>query len=291
MGMAKLLKDLYHTYQVGTCPQCRAAAAAFREHCAPRSASHYLLFLDEDADHVLDDIWPFGLAMFSNDIVQSLNRFLKQAFNEHSARGGGRQTATGTASCGRSQASIDSDADALRQVLQWEAHKAVEVLERELQGMGGGVQVKQEGGDNDDDIVELGEVVVDEKDEERRANPGVKREEEEGGGDEDGEGDGDGEGEGDDAGGVLRITDWMRNRLGSSPAAKAANFPWTREMVGPNPPPPWTPVSYEPPTPPFTRSVGCCSASCTSNCTARSSVIAAGAGRRGPRQGGSRCPG
>ena len=63
-----------------------------------------------------------------------------------------------------------------------EAQKAVEVLERELQGMGGEVQVKQEGGVNDDDIVELGEVVVDDKDEERRANPGVKREEEEGGG-------------------------------------------------------------------------------------------------------------
>ena len=59
-----------------------------------------------------------------------------------------------------------------------EAQKAVEVLERELQGMGGEVQVKQEGGVNDDDIVELAEVVVDEKDEERRANPGVKREEE-----------------------------------------------------------------------------------------------------------------
>ena len=63
-----------------------------------------------------------------------------------------------------------------------EAQKAVKVLERELQGMGGEVQVKQEGGVNDDDIVELGEVVVDEKDEERKANPGVKREEEEGGG-------------------------------------------------------------------------------------------------------------
>ena len=108
-----------------------------------------------------------------------------------------------------------------------EAQKALEVLERELQGMGGGVQVKQEGGVNDDEIVELGQV-VDEKDEERRANPGVKREEEEGGG----------EGDGDDAGGVFRITDWMRNRVGSSLAAKAANFPWTREMVGPNPPPP-----------------------------------------------------
>ena len=40
--------------------------------------------------------------------------------------------------------------------------------------------MKQEGGVNDDEIVELGEMVVDEKDEERRANPGVKREEEEG---------------------------------------------------------------------------------------------------------------
>ena len=120
------------------------------------------------------------------------------------------------------------------------AQKAVEVLERELQGMGGGVQVKQEGGVNDDEIVELGEVVVNEKDEERRANPGVKREEEEWGGD------GDGEGEGDDAGGVLRITDWMRNRLGSSLAPKAANFPWTREMVAPHPPGRLCPTSPPP---------------------------------------------
>ena len=67
-------------------------------------------------------------------------------------------------------------------------------------------------------------------------------------------GEGEGEGEGDDAGGVLHITKSLRNRLGSSLAAKAANLPWTREMVAP--PPPWTLVSYEPPTPPFTRSVG-----------------------------------
>ena len=50
----------------------------------------------------------------------------------------------------------------------------MEVLERELQGIGGGVRVKKEGGVNDDEIVELGEVVVCEKDEERRANLGVK---------------------------------------------------------------------------------------------------------------------
>ena len=33
---------------------------------------------------------------------------------------------------------------------------------------------------------------------------------------------------------VLHVTDWMCKRLGSSVAAKAATFPWTREM----PPPP-----------------------------------------------------
>ena len=53
-----------------------------------------------------------------------------------------------------------------------------------------------------------------------------------------------------------------------------------------SPPPLRTPVSYEPPTPPFTRSVGYCSAFCTSSYTARSSAIADGAGRRGPRRGG-----
>ena len=74
VDMAQLLRDLYHTYQVGPRPQCRAA---FREHCAPGSASHYLLFLEEDANRLLD-IWPFDMAMFSNDIVESPNGFLKQ---------------------------------------------------------------------------------------------------------------------------------------------------------------------------------------------------------------------
>ena len=54
-----------------------------------------------------------------------------------------------------------------------------------------------------------------------------------------------------------------------------------KEMVGPNPPPPWTPVSYEPPSPPFTASVGYCSASCTSSCTARSSVYVGARGDPG----------
>ena len=106
VDMAQLLRDLYHTYQVGPRPQCRAIAVAFRD---PGSASHYLLVLEEDADRLLEDLWPFSMAMFSNDIVESLNRFLKQAFNEHGARGGGKQKATGQSACGRpsTEASID----------------------------------------------------------------------------------------------------------------------------------------------------------------------------------------
>ena len=56
VDMAQLLRDLYPTYQVGPRPQCRAIEAAFREHCAPGSASHYLIFLEEDADRLLEDI-------------------------------------------------------------------------------------------------------------------------------------------------------------------------------------------------------------------------------------------
>ena len=68
----------------------------------PISASHYLLFLEECADILLENICPFGMAMFFNHIVESLDRFLKQTFNMHTTRGGGMQKATRTANCGRS---------------------------------------------------------------------------------------------------------------------------------------------------------------------------------------------
>ena len=38
---------------------------------------------------MLQNIWPFGLAMFSGDISESINRFLKHGHNEHSNPGGG----------------------------------------------------------------------------------------------------------------------------------------------------------------------------------------------------------
>ena len=89
----------------------------FREHCAPRYASRYLIFLEADADRLLEDIWPFGRAMFSNNIIKRLNSFVKQACNEHNAQGGSKQKATGQSTCGRMEASVEPDADALGPVL------------------------------------------------------------------------------------------------------------------------------------------------------------------------------
>ena len=71
-------------------------------------------FLEEDADRLLEDMWPFGMAVFSNVIVESLNRFPKQAFNEHGANGRGKGKATGQSAYGRPEAFVDYDAAAPR---------------------------------------------------------------------------------------------------------------------------------------------------------------------------------
>ena len=63
----------------------------------------------------------YGLSAWQCSPTTSLrlDRSLKHAFNEHSARGGGKQKATGQSACGRPKASVNLDADALGQVLQW----------------------------------------------------------------------------------------------------------------------------------------------------------------------------
>ena len=87
--MGALLRALYVTYQGPHAPPCASVAKAFREAICPTSGSQYLLFLEQDCEQVLRDIYPYGMAMFSGDVVEGLNRLLKQAFNDHSNRGGG----------------------------------------------------------------------------------------------------------------------------------------------------------------------------------------------------------
>ena len=84
-----LLQALYCTYQGPNPLNCAAVAKDFRRHCTVGTTSWYLLSLEHDVDAVLQNIWPFGLAMFWGDISQSINRFLKHGHNEHRNRGGG----------------------------------------------------------------------------------------------------------------------------------------------------------------------------------------------------------
>ena len=93
VNMRTLLRTLYRSLHHGRpAPDCAGVTRAFREHVAPRSGSHYLLFLEVDCAAVLEAVAAdgFGMAMFSGDIVETLNRLLKRGFNDHSGRGGGQ---------------------------------------------------------------------------------------------------------------------------------------------------------------------------------------------------------
>ena len=74
-----LLRPLYYTYQGPNPLNCAAVARDFRRHCTVGTASWYLLSLRHDVDAMLQNIPPFGLAMFSGDISESINRFLKRS--------------------------------------------------------------------------------------------------------------------------------------------------------------------------------------------------------------------
>ena len=84
-----LLQALYCTYEGRNPLSCAALAKDFRLHCTVGTASWYLLSLEHDVDAMLQNICPFGLAMFSGDVSESINRFLKHGHNEHGNRGGG----------------------------------------------------------------------------------------------------------------------------------------------------------------------------------------------------------
>ena len=103
LGMREVFTHLYRTYQ--PCARgpklvqtdfCATCTKAFLEHCPEEGkGGQYLLMLSQDFDRLLPHLYPFGMAMFCQDVVESLNRLLKLAYTEHSAHGGGHPTATG----------------------------------------------------------------------------------------------------------------------------------------------------------------------------------------------------
>ena len=112
-GMHHLVRALYRTFPTDPRPQCREVAQAFRKAVAPDSQSSYLLFLEDEADWLLDVLASkgYGMAMFSGDVVESFNRLLKISYNDHSNRGFQWE--------GGFQGALDAKGDVLRQVYEW----------------------------------------------------------------------------------------------------------------------------------------------------------------------------
>ena len=90
--MGKLCAALYSTYHKPSRLKCAKVARRFQEEICPRLRSPYLLWLRRDARRVLDAIRPWGCAMFSGDVVESLNAFLEDISLSATSRGGGRGT-------------------------------------------------------------------------------------------------------------------------------------------------------------------------------------------------------
>ena len=124
LDVRKMVSELYVTYQPHR-PQsdyCKRVIRNFRKHVVRRrgGGGHYLLILEYDADRILANIFPYGLAMFCGDIVESLNRLLKKAYTGHSNRGGGGGHGTGLQPGSRRlRKSVGSQARVLLQCLAW----------------------------------------------------------------------------------------------------------------------------------------------------------------------------
>ena len=63
-------------------------------------------------DDLLAFIRPLGLAMFSGDVVESMNRILKRAYSDHSIRSSGKTAATDFAAPDAVRLQKDADGQA-----------------------------------------------------------------------------------------------------------------------------------------------------------------------------------
>ena len=92
--MASLLTALQSSEFNSNALNCKSIAKKFKRTMRPTIRSPYLLWLQFDAPEVLKNLHPWGCAMFSGDIVKSLNYLFKDHFLCSSARGGGKGTPT-----------------------------------------------------------------------------------------------------------------------------------------------------------------------------------------------------
>ena len=92
IAMGKLCAALWSTCHKPSTLKCAKVAHRFQEEICLRLRWPYLLWLRLDARRVLDAICPWGCAMFSGDVVESLNALLKDIFLTATSRGGGKGT-------------------------------------------------------------------------------------------------------------------------------------------------------------------------------------------------------
>ena len=111
-------KHLYCTHQGPDPLNCGAVARDFRRHYTVATTSWYLLSLEHDVNTMLQNMKPFGLAMLSGDISETINRFLKHGHNQHSNRGGGGLEGVHEVS-GRQWSAIHTEANVQAQCMMW----------------------------------------------------------------------------------------------------------------------------------------------------------------------------
>ena len=92
IAMGRLCAAFYSAYHKPPTLNCAKVARRFQEEICPRLRSPYLLWLRHDTRRVLEAIRPWGCVMFSGDVVESLNAFLKDIFLTATSRGGGKGT-------------------------------------------------------------------------------------------------------------------------------------------------------------------------------------------------------
>ena len=92
VSMYILLGDMYGTMFEEGALQAPEVAQAFQRWACPAIRSPYILWMLRDATVTIQAIRPYGLAMFSGDLLEGSNRVMKDIWSSFSDRGGGAGT-------------------------------------------------------------------------------------------------------------------------------------------------------------------------------------------------------
>ena len=97
--VGEVLRELSHSGPPvdGLEDQVELAVRNFQLHCVPHSKSSYLYILIHDTKTIISECRNLGvcLAMFSNDLTETMNAIMKGIYLQHSSTGGGCATEYG----------------------------------------------------------------------------------------------------------------------------------------------------------------------------------------------------